>query len=91
MSFNMLFLSNDAASYYFGLDFLIWISALSLNFFKIFWICQLLTVVNVDDSWALFLMAIDQIFEPFGPVELVQLPLDLETGHCKGFGFVQVS
>lgn len=32
-----------------------------------------------------------QIFEPFGPVELVQLPLDLETGHCKGFGFVQVS
>ncbi|XP_075645251.1 uncharacterized protein LOC142616255 [Castanea sativa] len=29
------------------------------------------------------------IFEPFGPVELVQLPLDLETGHCKGFGFVQ--
>ncbi|XP_027352758.1 RNA-binding protein 39 isoform X1 [Abrus precatorius] len=30
-----------------------------------------------------------EIFEPFGPVELVQLPLDLETGHCKGFGFVQ--
>ncbi|GMH06665.1 hypothetical protein Nepgr_008505 [Nepenthes gracilis] len=30
-----------------------------------------------------------QIFEPFGPVELVQLPLDLETGQCKGFGFVQ--
>lgn len=30
-----------------------------------------------------------KIFEPFGPVELVQLPLDLETGHCKGFGFVQ--
>ncbi|KAJ1429727.1 Splicing factor, RBM39-like [Sesbania bispinosa] len=30
-----------------------------------------------------------RIFEPFGPVELVQLPLDLETGHCKGFGFVQ--
>ncbi|KOM31396.1 hypothetical protein LR48_Vigan01g095100 [Vigna angularis] len=29
------------------------------------------------------------IFEPFGPVEVVQLPLDLETGHCKGFGFVQ--
>jgi hypothetical protein len=32
-----------------------------------------------------------QIFEPFGPVELVQLPLDLETSQCKGFGFVQVS
>lgn len=30
-----------------------------------------------------------QIFEPFGRVELVQLPLDLETGQCKGFGFVQ--
>ncbi|XP_057417519.1 uncharacterized protein LOC130711793 [Lotus japonicus] len=30
-----------------------------------------------------------EIFEPFGPVEVVQLPLDLETGHCKGFGFIQ--
>ncbi|XP_024011564.1 RNA-binding protein 39 [Eutrema salsugineum] len=30
-----------------------------------------------------------QIFEPFGPVELVQLPLDLETGQCKGYGFIQ--
>ncbi|KDP33302.1 hypothetical protein JCGZ_13089 [Jatropha curcas] len=29
-----------------------------------------------------------QVFEPFGTVELVQLPLD-DTGHCKGFGFVQ--
>ncbi|XVF00853.1 hypothetical protein REPUB_Repub04eG0037700 [Reevesia pubescens] len=29
-----------------------------------------------------------QVFEPFGSVELVQLPLD-ETGHCKGFGFLQ--
>ncbi|KAL0391514.1 UNVERIFIED_CONTAM: RNA-binding protein 39 [Sesamum latifolium] len=27
-----------------------------------------------------------QIFEAFGPVELVQLPTDPETGHCKGFG-----
>ncbi|KAE8734944.1 Splicing factor isoform 2 [Hibiscus syriacus] len=34
-------------------------------------------------------MLMAQIFEPFGPVELVQLPLDLETGWCKGFGFVQ--
>ncbi|XP_028057098.1 RNA-binding protein 39-like [Camellia sinensis] len=32
-----------------------------------------------------------QIFEAFGPVELVQLPTDPETGHCKGFGFIQVS
>ncbi|KAM7275642.1 hypothetical protein ACFE04_017508 [Oxalis oulophora] len=34
-------------------------------------------------------MQLRQIFEPFGTVELVQLPLDLETGQCKGFGFVQ--
>ncbi|KAI8540693.1 hypothetical protein RHMOL_Rhmol08G0005900 [Rhododendron molle] len=32
-----------------------------------------------------------QIFEAFGPVEVVQLPTDPETGHCKGFGFIQVS
>ncbi|XP_021903643.1 RNA-binding protein 39 isoform X2 [Carica papaya] len=31
-----------------------------------------------------------KVFEPFGTVELVQLPLD-EAGHCKGFGFVQFS
>jgi hypothetical protein len=31
-----------------------------------------------------------QVFEPFGPVELVQLPSDIETGQSKGFGFVQV-
>ncbi|KAH9605743.1 hypothetical protein KSS87_003499, partial [Heliosperma pusillum] len=30
-----------------------------------------------------------QIFESFGPIELVQLPLDPESGQCKGFGFVQ--
>ncbi|KAJ1298747.1 hypothetical protein BS78_01G477200 [Paspalum vaginatum] len=30
-----------------------------------------------------------QVFEPFGQVELVQLPLDPVTGLCKGFGFVQ--
>ncbi|KAI5398075.1 hypothetical protein KIW84_063760 [Lathyrus oleraceus] len=30
-----------------------------------------------------------EIFEPFGQIEVVQLPLDMETGHCKGFGFVQ--
>ncbi|KAF7134980.1 hypothetical protein RHSIM_Rhsim08G0004300 [Rhododendron simsii] len=30
-----------------------------------------------------------QIFEAFGPVEVVQLPTDPETGHCKGFGFIQ--
>ncbi|XP_072972113.1 uncharacterized protein [Typha angustifolia] len=32
---------------------------------------------------------IRQIFEPFGPVELVQLPLDIDTGHCRGYAFVQ--
>ncbi|XP_010912455.1 uncharacterized protein [Elaeis guineensis] len=30
-----------------------------------------------------------QVFEPFGPVELVQLPVDLETGQCRGYGFIQ--
>ncbi|KAL8133099.1 uncharacterized protein LOC141712372 isoform X3 [Apium graveolens] len=30
-----------------------------------------------------------QIFEAFGPVELVQLPTDPESGQCKGFGFIQ--
>lgn len=30
-----------------------------------------------------------EVFESFGTVELVQLPLDSETGHCKGFAFVQ--
>jgi RNA-binding protein 39 len=30
-----------------------------------------------------------QVFEAFGVVELVQLPSDPDTGHSKGFGFVQ--
>ncbi|CAA7399687.1 unnamed protein product [Spirodela intermedia] len=30
-----------------------------------------------------------QVFEPFGQVELVQLPLDPETLKCKGYGFIQ--
>ncbi|CAI9109124.1 OLC1v1008881C1 [Oldenlandia corymbosa var. corymbosa] len=34
-------------------------------------------------------LQLKQIFEAFGTVELVQLPTDPETGHCKGFGFVQ--
>lgn len=48
-----------------------------ISIFLFFFVCILLVVL--------------QIFEPFGRVELVQLPLDLETGQCKGFGFVQVS
>ncbi|KAA8530978.1 hypothetical protein F0562_005655 [Nyssa sinensis] len=32
-----------------------------------------------------------RIFEAFGTVELVQLPTDPETGHCKDFGFVQAA
>ncbi|KAJ4784494.1 hypothetical protein LUZ62_035740 [Rhynchospora pubera] len=32
---------------------------------------------------------IRQVFESFGPVELVQLPHDQVTGLCKGFAFVQ--
>lgn len=43
-----------------------------------------------ETLFSCFLLFLAQIFEPFGPVELVQLPLDLETGQCKGFGFVQV-
>ncbi|KAL6842361.1 hypothetical protein ACP4OV_027788 [Aristida adscensionis] len=30
-----------------------------------------------------------QVFEPFGQVELVQLPVDPLTGLCKGYGFIQ--
>lgn len=41
-------------------------------------------------SFIKFAILFFQIFESFGPVELVQLPTDPETGHCKGFGFVQV-
>ena len=40
--------------------------------------------VNMNES------ELRQVFEPFGPVELVQLPSDPETNQCKGFGFVQV-
>jgi hypothetical protein len=43
-----------------------------------------------SDSHAKSLNGGWQVFEPFGPVELVQLPADPETGQCKGFGFVQV-
>lgn len=32
-----------------------------------------------------------QIFEPFGAVEMVELPTEPKTGNCKGFGFVQFS
>ncbi|XP_048570265.1 RNA-binding protein 39-like isoform X1 [Triticum urartu] len=35
------------------------------------------------------LMSCDWVFEPFGQVELVQLPVDPLTGLCKGFGFIQ--
>jgi hypothetical protein len=41
----------------------------------------------IDQIW----FELFQVFEPFGPVELVQLPADIETGQSKGFGFVQVS
>ncbi|KAL3514980.1 hypothetical protein ACH5RR_021882 [Cinchona calisaya] len=32
-----------------------------------------------------------QVFEPFGSIELLQLPSDPDTGHGKGYGFVQFS
>ena len=31
------------------------------------------------------------ISEAFGAIELVQLPTDPESGHCKGLGLIQVS
>ena len=34
-------------------------------------------------------MELRQIFEPFGLVELVQLPLDLEIRHFKSSRFIQ--
>lgn len=58
----------------------------SLVCFWLFWLSELLKFFC-----CLFLFLSFQVFEPFGPVELVQLPLDLETGQCKGYGFVQVS
>ncbi|KAL3843348.1 hypothetical protein ACJIZ3_000751 [Penstemon smallii] len=30
-----------------------------------------------------------QVFEPFGTVELVQMPMDPGTGNCKGYAFLQ--
>ncbi|KAL8543336.1 hypothetical protein ACS0TY_004033 [Phlomoides rotata] len=30
-----------------------------------------------------------QVFEPFGVVELVQMPIDPGTGNCKGYAFIQ--
>ncbi|KAH6833013.1 Splicing factor [Perilla frutescens var. hirtella] len=30
-----------------------------------------------------------QVFEPFGTVELVQMPSDPGTGNCKGYAFIQ--
>uniref|UniRef100_A0A1D1XJ94 RNA-binding protein 39 n=1 Tax=Anthurium amnicola TaxID=1678845 RepID=A0A1D1XJ94_9ARAE len=30
-----------------------------------------------------------QVFEPFGPVELVQLPREPGSQQCKGYGFIQ--
>ncbi|KAL1563890.1 RNA-binding protein 39-like [Salvia divinorum] len=30
-----------------------------------------------------------QVFEPFGAVELVQMPSDPGTGNCKGYAFIQ--
>ncbi|CAH8282035.1 unnamed protein product [Eruca vesicaria subsp. sativa] len=34
-------------------------------------------------------LQVRQIFEQFGPVELVQMPYDLVNGQCKGYGFIQ--
>ncbi|KAK3009214.1 hypothetical protein RJ639_013257 [Escallonia herrerae] len=45
-----------------------------------------------DHTWGYLLImkqSEEKVFEPFGTVELVQLPTDTETGYCKGYGFVQ--
>ncbi|KAF8115750.1 hypothetical protein N665_0025s0202 [Sinapis alba] len=34
-------------------------------------------------------LQVRQIFEQFGPIELVQMPYDLVSGQCKGYGFIQ--
>lgn len=47
--------------------------------------CVMSVSVMCNDESAL------QVFEPFGQVELVQLPTDPLTGLCKGYGFIQVS
>ncbi|KAM3401872.1 hypothetical protein ACQJBY_006071 [Aegilops geniculata] len=47
---------------------------------------QKLDRILMSCDWeSLFLL----VFEPFGQVELVQLPVDPLTGLCKGFGFIQ--
>lgn len=52
---------------------------------------QLFFFLSVSFIFSQLFPFLYQIFEAFGPVELVQLPLDPETGQCKGFGFIQVS
>ncbi|CAL8178429.1 unnamed protein product [Prunus armeniaca] len=47
-------------------------------------------MIAPDSGGARRLFAVGYVFGAFGPVELVQLPVD-ETNNCKGFGFVQVS
>ncbi|CAD6253497.1 unnamed protein product [Miscanthus lutarioriparius] len=51
--------------------------------------CSLLPVAEVSPLPTTSTHNTSQVFEPFGQVELVQLPLDPLTGLCKGFGFVQ--
>jgi RNA-binding protein 39 len=50
---------------------------------------QLFFFLSVSFIFSQLFPFLYQIFEAFGPVELVQLPLDPETGQCKGFGFIQ--
>ncbi|KAK9944191.1 hypothetical protein M0R45_009769 [Rubus argutus] len=46
------------------------------------------TLCGVGGMIGHILVELEGCFGAFGPVELVQLPLD-ETNNCKGFGFVQ--
>lgn len=60
-------------------------------YFPVLWLSVLDTIMLLTKLCRYVAFALNvQVFEAFGQVELVQLPLD-ETGHCKGFGFVQVS
>lgn len=69
-------------------------TSLSCSFHSEWYLCCMFVLLFLLFKWFIPICTIvgtSQIFEAFGPVEVVQLPTDPETGHCKGFGFIQVS
>lgn len=69
-------------------------TSLSCSFHSEGYLCCMFVLLFLLFKWFIPICTIvgtSQIFEAFGPVEVVQLPTDPETGHCKGFGFIQVS